>query len=157
MVTDTADSLGKARCKVQAYRRAGGRVAAPRREGLGKALLGKLYQGRGWTRQVTEGHSHPSWCPLSSPHLCCSLGTGSFLHHPLSSTSLPSVVANGCSPQAHSPDAATPSPSCLALLFSLTSHANPHLAGKTIEQNLAFSRPRCSVRTSSISLSINQK
>ena len=121
------------------------------------ALLGKLYQGRGWTRQVTEGHSHPSWCPLSSPHLCCSLGTGSFLHHPLSSTSLPSVVANGCSPQAHSPDAATPSPSCLALLFSLTSHANPHLAGKTIEQNLAFSRPRCSVRTSSISLSINQK
>lgn len=114
------------------------------------ALLGKLHHGRGWTLQVTE-------MSLSSLHLCCSLGTGSFLHHPLSSASLPSVVANGRSPQAQTPDAATPSPSCLALLFSLSSHANPHLAGKTIEQNLAFSRPRCSVSTSSLSLSINQK
>ena len=140
---------------MQAYRSAGYGCSTPWRP----TCWGSFITAEGGHCKSLRDTVVPPGCPLSSPHLCCSLGTGSLLHHPLFSVSLPTVLANSRPPQAHTPDAATPGPPSflLALLVSLTSHAKAHLAGKTIEQNLAFSRPHCSVSTSSLSLSINQK
>lgn len=131
-------------------------AAAPHREGLpaGEASSRQRVDTAGSLRDTVV----PPGCPLSL-HICAApwglAASYTILYSPfryplwLPMVTLLKLILLMLPPS-------PPSSFLLALLVSLTSHAKAHLAGKTIEQNLAFLDLGCSISTSSIS-SINQK